>query len=161
MEGLGIDWKILIGQLINFAILFYLLKRFAYKPFLNLLKKRREVIEGGIKKAEEAEKSLLKVKEIEVEAREVGERKARELVKGAEVNAEKKKQAILALAENEKEKILVEAKAAAERELMKEKEMQRKEVLERSFLLAEKFLKEKFKPEDDRKFLEKMTSELK
>ncbi len=34
MEGIEIDWKIFIGQLINFSILFFVLKTFIYKPFL-------------------------------------------------------------------------------------------------------------------------------
>jgi F0F1-type ATP synthase membrane subunit b/b' len=54
-EGLTIDWKILIGQLVNFAILFFVLKAFVYAPFLSLMKKRREQIEDGIKKSKEAE----------------------------------------------------------------------------------------------------------
>lgn len=32
MSEIGIDWKMLIAQLISFSIVFFVLWRFAYKP---------------------------------------------------------------------------------------------------------------------------------
>src|SRR3989344_2367084 len=37
---LGIEWHIIIAQIVNFAILVYVLQRFAYKPILKLLDQR-------------------------------------------------------------------------------------------------------------------------
>ena len=31
----GVDWKLLIAQLINFFVLFFVLKRYAYGPIVN------------------------------------------------------------------------------------------------------------------------------
>ncbi len=55
---LGIDWKLLIAQIINFAILFWVLKRYAYKPILGMLKKRSDTIEKGMKDAKTIEERL-------------------------------------------------------------------------------------------------------
>ena len=41
LENLGIDWKILLGQIINFLVVLFVLKKFAYKPFLSVLNKRK------------------------------------------------------------------------------------------------------------------------
>ncbi len=122
----------------NFAILFFLLKKFVFKSFSETLKKRREKIELGLKKTEEAQATLEKIRVQEKEIREAGERSARELVKDAQVSAEKKREAILALAEEEKQKIILAAKETAEKEIAQKREQQKKETVEMSFLVAEK-----------------------
>lgn len=57
-EKLGIDWKLLIAQVVNFFILFWVLKRFAYKPILNMLARRSETIEKSQKDAKAIEDRL-------------------------------------------------------------------------------------------------------
>ena len=49
------------AQIINFLIIFFILKKFLYKPVLDLLKKRRITIQEGIEHAEEARVKLEKV----------------------------------------------------------------------------------------------------
>lgn len=161
MESLGINWKILIGQIINFAILLFLLKKFAYKPFFSILEKRKAKIEEGVKKSEEAEKSLQKIRALEEEIKRSGEEKAKATLKEAEARAKTKTQEILSSAEGERKKIVEEARKEAQNEVAKEKEKQKREAIELTFLLTEKFLKEKFNEEKDKKFLEEMISELK
>jgi F-type H+-transporting ATPase subunit b len=154
MEGLGINWKVLIGQIVNFAVLFFLLKKFVFGKFMDVLKKRQAKIEDGLKKSEEAEQNLVKIRTLEGEIRESGERKAREVLANANVQGQKQTKEIIAQAEIEKDKIITEGKKRIERELADEKQKQKNETVEMSFLLAEKFLKEKFDKEKDRKFLE-------
>jgi len=52
MSELGIDWKILITQLISFSIVFFILWRFAYKPIFTMLQVRREKIAESLANAE-------------------------------------------------------------------------------------------------------------
>ena len=47
-SSFGVDWKLLIAQAVNFAILFYLLKRFAYAPVLAMLKRREDIVRKGM-----------------------------------------------------------------------------------------------------------------
>ncbi len=161
MGKLGIDFKILIGQIVNFVILLFLLKKFAYKPFLNILEKRKTKIEEGVRKSEEAEKSLQKIRALEGEIRENGEQKARVVIKEAEARAEARAKDILALAEKEKEKVIQKARETAEKEAAEEKKKREKEMVELAFLASEKFLKEKIDGEKDKKFLEDIVSGLK
>jgi len=58
IKDLGFNPLLLGGQIVNFLIIYYLLKRFAYKPILGLLKKREEDIKQGIKNAEEGKRVL-------------------------------------------------------------------------------------------------------
>ncbi len=87
LAKLGIDWKLLIAQGVNFAILFFVLKRYAYKPMLDFLASRTERIEQGIKDADSAKEKLVSV---------VAEEKA-----------------ILSQARNEAKQMLVEAEQDA------------------------------------------------
>lgn len=47
-NALGVDLKILFAQLVNFAILFFVLYKFAYKPLLKLIDDRKDMIEDGV-----------------------------------------------------------------------------------------------------------------
>lgn len=161
MEALGINWKILIGQLINFAILFFLLKRFAYKPFLSILEKRRTKIEEGIKKSERAEKSLQEIRVLGEDIKKKGEDRARKVLRESEAKASAVAQGIVSSAENEKEKIIEQARLAAESEIAAAKEKHQKTMVENAFLVAEKFLAEKLDEKQDKKLLEKIVSEIK
>lgn len=59
-QQFGIQPVLLTAQIINFIILFALLKKFAYKPILSILDKRRQAIEEGLRKAEEGRLALEK-----------------------------------------------------------------------------------------------------
>ena len=58
MSALGIDWRILITQLISFSIVFFILWRFAYKPIFTMLQLRREKIAEGLANAEKIKARL-------------------------------------------------------------------------------------------------------
>ena len=61
LSQLGIDWHLLLSQMINFGILLLVLWYFIYKPLLKLLHDRRDKIELGVLKAEEADRRLHEV----------------------------------------------------------------------------------------------------
>ena len=58
MSALGIDWRVLIAQLISFSIVFFVLWRFAYKPIFVMLQLRREKIAEGLANAERIKAEL-------------------------------------------------------------------------------------------------------
>src|SRR3989338_10125474 len=58
IKNFGLDPLVLGAQIINFLIIFFILKRFAYKPILDILKKRENSISEGLKQAEEGKKVL-------------------------------------------------------------------------------------------------------
>jgi F-type H+-transporting ATPase subunit b len=160
MEGLGINWKILLGQAINFAVLLFILKRFVYKPFLNLLDKRKTGIDEGIKKTAEAEKSLQNIRVMSDKIKENGEKEAGEILKKAELRAQDRAKEISDLAEKEKQKMLEIAKINIEKEIIEERKTRDKEAMEKTLLVAEKFLNEKITEEKDKKLIEELASRL-
>jgi len=160
MEGLGIDFKILAGQVITFLVLLAILKKFAYKPFLSTLEQRTKKIEEGVKKSDEAEKSLQKIRALAEEVKDAGERKSKETIQAAEKKAQEKAKAILAAAEEEKAKVIANAKAVMEKEQIQARERQQQESLDLAMQVSERFLTEKITKDQDKKMIEKLVSEL-
>lgn len=63
LDQFGIDWKLFLSQLVNFALILIVLKLFVYKPVLKMIKDRNKKIKEGLDKAEEAN---VRLKEIDV-----------------------------------------------------------------------------------------------
>ncbi len=112
VQQFGIDPLLLSAQIINFLIIAYLLKRFMYKPVLDMLKSREQSIKKGLKDSEEAAKllSLTEEKEKDVlkkaqdEAKkiiEVAKKEQKELVRLTEEQTRKQAEAMLSEARSQ------------------------------------------------------------
>lgn len=139
----GVDWKLITVQMINFAILLFILTRYVYKPLLALIEKRQKAISESLEEAKriqdaratihaEKESTILSAKEegaaIVAHMRHDGESQARNIVH----DAEEKASTILATAKQQ---------AIEEKEyLIKESE---KELAKLMVLGAEKILRTK------------------
>ncbi len=62
LHTFGLDWKLVAAQIVNFLIIFYVLKRYLYPPLFKVFKKREELVKDSINKADENEKLLEKSK---------------------------------------------------------------------------------------------------
>jgi F-type H+-transporting ATPase subunit b len=98
----GVEWKLLLVNIFNFAVLLIALTYILYKPVIKLLDERRAKIEKGLKDAELADKRL---KEIEKEKEDIIA-KAQKEAQDAIVKAQN-------LAKEERDKIIQEAQAKA------------------------------------------------
>ncbi|MFZ3054993.1 MAG: F0F1 ATP synthase subunit B [Minisyncoccales bacterium] len=161
MNSVEIDWKILVGQIINFAILFFVLKSFIYRPFLNLMKSRREKIEEGINKSIEADDRLNKVQELRHDMERKTEEEKKKILSLAEVDA--KKRAEESLRKSEEERLTLLAKAEKEAKELKEKESEKtkKETIDNAFALAEKLLKENIDEKKGKQITDEFLKKLK
>ena len=66
IKALGIDnYQVLIAQFLNFAVLLFILYKFAYGPMMKMLDERTAKIDKGIKDAEKAKENLKEVAEKE------------------------------------------------------------------------------------------------
>ena len=155
IKTFGIEWKLLIAQLVNFFVLFYLLKRFAYQPILKMLEDRKEKIEKGLRDSEASQKKLAEIetkeKEVLVEAR----KQAQEIVAKAEAMAKKNKEEIAIAAKEQSEKIISEAEKKIELEKNKMMQEVRQQVAELVVSATEKIIGEKIDSEKDKNLIEK------
>ena len=131
MEALGIDIKLLVVQIINFGILFFVLKKFLYTPILKLLDERKKEVEK--------QKELLTKTEEEFRK---GEETREKMIRQSRAEVEKERRDLINMANEEKKKILSEARKVAEKEV--EKKLMRIKSLEEESLenIKKSFLNE-------------------
>jgi F-type H+-transporting ATPase subunit b len=84
---LGIDWKLLLSQMVNFFILLVVLTFFVYKPLIKVIKERSKKIKEGLDKAKEADVRLKEIDVIGKEKIHEAEQKGIEIIKATEVKA--------------------------------------------------------------------------
>lgn len=155
LAKLGIDGKLLFAQAVNFGILFFLLRRFAYRPILEFLDERAARIEKGLSDAEAAN-----VKLVEMEAKEkvvlaTARAQARELIGNAEEVAKKRGVELYAEAEEKVKKFLEEAQVKIEEERRKALAEAKQEIAETVVLAVEKMLRKKVDAETDKALIGK------
>jgi len=161
MSSVEIDWKILVGQIVNFAILFFILKHFTYKPFLSLMKARREKIEEGINKSIEAESRLQKLDVLKSEMEKKNDEERKMVLISAEEEAKKRSEESAKKAEEERSALLAKAKKEAEDIKEKESERTKKETIDNAFKLAEKLLKENIDQKKGKEITDEFLTKLK
>ncbi|MBI4084925.1 MAG: F0F1 ATP synthase subunit B [Candidatus Liptonbacteria bacterium] len=119
IHNFGIDWKLLLAQVVNFGILLFLLRRFAYRPILAILRKRREGIEHGLRMSEEAERRLASVDIMKEEVLHGAKEEALTIVSAAHDTAKKRKDEMMYEAQMKAEGVVQEAKRVIEKEKAK------------------------------------------
>lgn len=153
MEQLGIDWKLLGAQILNFIILLYLLKRFVFGHLFATLHARRKKIEEGVHKTEEASQKLQQLQESERKAKERQEREAKELLRRAREEARQKEEQVLQAAQEEKKRREEKAQKELQEELARRKAEFDAALADYAFAITEKFLGEKTGSQKDRKMI--------
>jgi F-type H+-transporting ATPase subunit b len=113
IEKLGVDWRLLASQAVNFLILLVLLRQFAYKPLLKVLKERRAKIEEGLAKAAEADTRLSEVNVIAKDRMHAAEAEATAMLRATEAKAKKVEQGLLEEARKKEAAMLASAELAA------------------------------------------------
>lgn len=58
MEKLGINWGLLVAQLVNVILIVWLLSMLLYRPVLNMLNERTRRIQESLKEAEQVKEQL-------------------------------------------------------------------------------------------------------
>lgn len=150
-----IDWKLIIAQLVNFAIVLFVLYKFAYGPILKMMNERSDKIEKGLKDAEGAQKKLAEIAEKEKEVLVEARKQAQEIVAKAEAVAIKSKDEIIADSKVQATKILEDAAKKIEQEKNQMLVEVKTQVAELVIAATGKIIDEKMDSEKDRELIEK------
>ncbi len=139
LGNFGINPILLVAQTVNFLIIFYLVKRFALKPILTLLKNREKTIKDGLQQAEDARILFERASEKERELLRNAQREAQELLSSAKSEREEMLQENEVKTQKLVEKMLSEAREQisaetkeAEKRLSSNIAMLAREMLEKS-----------------------------
>jgi len=94
LEKLGVDWKIIIAQIVNFFILLSILYFFLHKPILNILEKRRKKIKKSLQDADAISKKMENVKLETEKVISQAERKSLRIIKRTRIQMDKDREKI-------------------------------------------------------------------
>lgn len=108
--ALGVSASAFVIQLITFALVFLVLKKFAFTPIVKILQERRKTIDEGVRAGQKMAEEQAKLEgevakamqEARVEADKIiatGHKEAREILREAEKSAARKSDAMMADAE--------------------------------------------------------------
>lgn len=149
-----IELNLLVAQFVNFAIVLFVLYKFAYKPILKTLNDRTRKIEKGLKDADEARRKMeevtIKEKEVLIEAKKECQR----IIKEAEVVAVKDAQRILFEAKDQSDKMVADAKKQIDQEKEKILREAKGQIAELVVMATEKIIREKVDSNKDKELIE-------
>lgn len=160
LAKLGIDWKLLLAQAVNFLVLLWVLRRFAYRPMLEFLEKRTRRIEAGLRDAKRAEEKLRNIEEQEKDVLKKAKQEASDIVRRARETARETSEKLLTESRAEATRMLEDARAKLEGEAARMKEEVKSEIADLVLLATEKVLNEKLTAEKDAELVQKMVKEL-
>lgn len=80
LKNFGVDPILLGAQILNILLLFFLLKKFLYKPLLKMMQDRKLRIEEGLTFTQDAEKRLAKIKEEETKILKIAQTQAQKML---------------------------------------------------------------------------------
>lgn len=159
LENFGVNWSFFIAQLVNFTLLFFLLKHFLYKPILDMLEKRRVEIEEGLANAKKMNADAKKFEEEHALLLTQSKKESQTIIENAVVASEKMRDQILKEAADKSKEMIAVASKMAQEEKQKMLGEVKAEVLTLTTILVEKILHEKMDSEHDKKFIQKILNE--
>lgn len=160
MEVLGIDLKLIIAQIINFAILFFLLRKFLFGPLGGMIEDRSAKIDKGLKDAEIASSDRQKAEESAAKIEEKALSEASEMLKKSKTEASKEAAAILKKANEQADKLMSAAKAEASEAKGKALKEARSEISDIVVIALDKIVGNELTPEQKSNLTSKAIIEL-
>lgn len=142
IEAFGIDAKLIVVQIINFALLAGLLTYLLYKPVLKVMADREEKIAKGIEDAEKAAKTLEGAEDEKQVILTDAHKAAEDVTQRAKAHADEKAAAIAAVADEKAAGVVAAAEEKAENIKLVAKKDSEAEIAKLAVLAAEKVLKE-------------------
>lgn len=140
MDKLGVSLPWLITQAINFLIVLFILQRFAYKPLMGMMEKRKNEIASALANAEKVRQEAAAQRAEFERQLEQARREGQEAIARATAQSEKVRQAIIAKANEEAAQIKAKALADAEYERRQAMVQLQRDVAELSLLMTRKVL---------------------
>lgn len=160
LTKLGINWQLLLAQVVNFAIVVGVLSFFVYKPLLNLIDTRRERIRKAMEDAQRIENQAKEMEELRQQHLQKLDAESGVLFEQARKQAEVIQKELIASAKKEAEHMLEMASKRAEEERRLMLEGVLKAVHKVVLTMTEKILEREFGEEDQKRITESLVREL-
>ncbi|MAG45018.1 ATP synthase F0 subunit B [bacterium] len=152
---LGINWTLLLAQIINFLVLFFLLKKFLYKPILGIIEKRQKKIKKGLENAEKAEHDLARASARAEKIIIKANKESQDIIRKSEKQAEQVNNKMIAQAEEKISDLQLRAKDEISQAKEQMLEQARDELADLVVLATERVLEEKIDGKKDKMLVER------
>lgn len=160
LQALGLDYKILIAQFVNFGILVFVLWKFGYGPMMKFLDERRNKIEKGVEDAKLATEKLIQMEEHEKEVMINAKKEAIAFVEEAKQRGEESRKKIVEKAKEEVGQIINQEKQKIQSDKADALKEIKREIGDLVMSAVSKILEEKLDEKKDKELITKIVSGL-
>jgi F-type H+-transporting ATPase subunit b len=150
---LGINWKLMLGQLVNFGIVLFIFWKWVVKPLGATLTKRQERIEQGLKNAEHTAAEKKRFEEWKANEMKKVRHEADNILRVTTDTANKIKQETIVDAQHQANKMLDQAKSNIEAEKNQMIKEAKEELSTLVVAATEKILRHKLDPKKDHELI--------
>lgn len=116
VEKFGLDPRLLLWQVINFAILLFIIHRFLYKPLLAMLEKRTATIEKSLDEARKIEEMSKKSRDEYQDIVTNAKKEAMTIIDAARETAEKQRELAVEKTKQDIAQVVAQAKVQLQQE---------------------------------------------
>ena len=160
-HGTGQIVVMIVTHIIGFLIVFWILKKFAWRPLLNVMDQRRDKIASELKRIEDLNREAEERREEYEKRIETIETEARERINAAVSEGRKVASEIQTNARRDAETIREKAHATVEIEVAKARQELREEVVNLTIMATEKIIHEHLDEDRHRKLITEFVDHLK
>lgn len=159
MTALGIDWRLLILQIVAFLILVWLLGKFVYPWLMKSVDERQKNIEEAAKLAKKAQESAAESQAETAELLAEARKEAAKIVETAKLEAAELAAASEARARSSAEAIVSDAHAQIDKDITKARRALHNETLELISMATEKVVRSTHDKKADEKLIATLLKE--
>jgi F-type H+-transporting ATPase subunit b len=160
LTKLGINWALLLAQIVNFAIVLGALTFFVYRPLLNLLDQRSSRIRKAMEDAKRMEDQKREMEAFRVEQMKKIDEESGKFLERAKKEAEVSKQHILTAAQAEAARILERGEQQLKEERHRVLADVQGVVADAIVRMTQKILEREFTPADQKRLLADLTKDI-
>jgi F-type H+-transporting ATPase subunit b len=159
LNNFGVEWPQFIAQLLVFAIVYFILKRFAFGPIVNVLEQRRLKIVEAMANADKVKKELAETEARKRQVLQEAMEQAQKIVAEAKESADAVRTRLEQEAVQESERIVARAKEAGQIEVDRLKSDFQREAGRLVIMAAQKVTGKILTPDDQRRLGEEASRE--
>ena len=160
LQTLGINWSLLLAQIINFGIIALILAKFVYKPVLRVIDDRREATKRAMQDVKDIEQQKRDSESLRLEQLRALEDESKQILEKARHHAQVIQEEMINKAQHEATMVLERARKQLEQE--RQDALVSLQGVAGSMIvrMTEKILEREFGPGDQKRLLETVQKEL-
>jgi len=159
LADLGINWPVLVAQIVNVVVLLGLLYLVAYKPVMRMLDERSRRVKDSMEQVVSIKEQAARAEEEVKKQLEAASREGQERIVRAVQTGEEMKQKAQQEARQEAEALIAQARSEIQRERDEAIGEVRKEVADLTILAAEKVIDRSLDKKAHRQLIDKVLEE--